>query len=292
LVDKNIKKNKYKPESGTPRGKNTRISVKPGLKYLLGFTLVIMMSLGAIWLNDAVTQSPFFSIKKIDISGNKRLLKNELIQLAGLTEQTNLFKINLTTIEKKITCHPWIAAVSVKRSYFSTLVMAIAEEEPLAIVNIKNQADIIINTQGQPFKEYDPKKDQLNFLPVISGMDLTCTNHTYLFEGALFNSIMDFLKSREFGYVTRIMGDENTGITIQTKNIYNKNPINTQEIMPIKLGFNRFKEKHIKAIKISDYINKNFPDKTISTMDLFNIEKIFVKIKDNNALHNNLEKGV
>jgi len=291
LVNKNNKQNRYKPEPDSPREKNTRISEKAGMKYLLGFFLFILMSLGAIWGNDAITQSPFFSIKNIDVSGNRRLVKNELVQLAGLTEPANLFKINITTIEKKIICHPWIAGVTVKRSLFSTLVVEIVEQEPLAIVNIENLADIIINTQGQPFKEYDPKMDRLNFLPVISGVDLTCIDSRYLFEGPLFNSIMDFLKIRGFGHVSRIMGDENTGITIETKNIYNGNPINTQDIMPIKLGFTRFKEKQTKAIKISTYIDKNFPDKTISAMDLFDVEKVFVKIKDNDALHNNIEKG-
>ncbi|OQY49733.1 MAG: hypothetical protein B6230_07660 [Desulfobacteraceae bacterium 4572_89] len=262
------------------------------MKYLLGFFLFILMSLGAIWGNDAITQSPFFSIEKIDISGNRRLMKNELLQLAGLAEPANLFKINTTVIEKKISNHPWIAEATVKRSLFSTLVVEIVEHEPLAIVNIENLADIIINTQGQPFKEYDPKMDRLNFLPVISGVDLTCVDSRYLFEGPLFNSIMDFLKIRGFGHVSRIMGDENTGITIETKNIYNGNPISIQDIIPIKLGFNRFEEKQKKAEKISTYIDKNFPDKTISAMDLFDVEKVFVKIKDNDALHNNLEKGV
>ncbi len=291
-MNKNNKQNRYKPEPGSPRKKNTRISGKSGMKYLLGFFLFILMSLGAIWGNDAITQSPFFSIEKIDISGNRRLMKNELLQLAGLAEPANLFKINTTVIEKKISNHPWIAEATVKRSLFSTLVVEIVEHEPLAIVNIENLADIIINTQGQPFKEYDPKMDRLNFLPVISGVDITCVDSHYLFDGPLFNSIMDFLKIRGFGHVSRIMGDENTGITIETKNIYNGNPISIQDIIPIKLGFNRFEEKQKKAEKISTYIDKNFPDKTISAMDLFDVEKVFVKIKDNDALHNNLEKGV
>lgn len=292
MANKNIKQNRYKPEPGSSPEKDSSISDKSGLKYLLGFFLVALMSLGAIWVNDAITQSPFFSIKNIDVSGNKRLMKNELVQIAGLTEPANLFKINLATLEKKIICHPWIAGVTVKRSLFSTLVVDIVEQEPLAIVNIENLADIIINTQGQPFKEYDPKMDRLNFLPVISGVDLTCCDSNYLFQGQLINSIMDFLKIQGFGYVAEIMGDENTGITIQTKNITLENPINNQDILHIKLGFDRYKEKQVKTMEIIAYIDKNFPDKTISAMDLFDIEKVFVKIKDNNALHNDIEKGV
>ena len=34
----------------------------------------------------------------------------------------------------------------------------------------------------------------------------------------------------------------------------------------------------------------NYPDKTILAMDLYNIDKIFIKTE--NTLHNTLEKGV
>jgi len=87
------------------------------------------------------------------------------------------------------------------------------------------------------------------------------------------------------------MGNENTGITIIAKDIYNKNP-DPQVTLPIKLGFTRFEEKRIKAIKISAYMNKNFPEKAIRTMDLYNIEKIFITTKEIDALHHTIEKGV
>jgi len=288
-----MKQNKYKPEPSPPKGKNGAGTnkKKPSLKLFVAMGLVILMSLGSIWVHDAVTQSPFFAIKQVDISGTKRVENIEVINLTGVTEQTNLFEINLNTIKQQITSHPWIAKASVKRCFFSTLAVTIVEEEPLAIVNIENLTDIIINTQGQPFKEYDPQKDQLNFLPVISGVDLTQTGNTYQFEGPLFNSIMDFLKIQGFGRVNGIIGDENIGITIQTQDIYNKKTANIQEIVPVKLGFGRFEEKRIKAMKISAYIDTHFPDRAISAMDLFNIEKIFITTKKTNTLHHDLEKG-
>ena len=289
-----MKQNKYKPEPSSPKRKNAgpKVLKKNGLKVWVTFGLVFLMSLSAIWVHDAITQCPFFTIKQVDISGALRVKKKEIIQLAGLTKQANLFQINLNIIEQQLVSHPWIERASVKRSFFSTLVMAIVEEEPLAIVNIENLADIIINTQGQPFKEYDPQKDQLNFLPVISGVDLTQAGTTYQFEGLLFNSIMDLLKLQGFGRISNIMGDENIGITIQSQDIYNRNQVNTQTVMPIILGFNQFAEKRIKAIKISTYIDKYFPDKSICAMDLYNIEKIFITTKETDALHHTLEKGV
>ena len=289
-----MKQNRYKPEPSSPKEKLTPAiaSKKRGLNLFSTFGFLVLMSLTAIWVHDALTQSPFFVIKQVDISGSKRVGKKEIIQLTGVTDQSNLFQINLDTIEEQICCHPWIASACVKRSLFSTLVVTIVEQDPLAIVNIENLADIIINTQGHPFKEYDPQKDQLNFLPTISGMDLTRAGNAFQFEGPLFNAIMDLLEIPGFGKINTIMGDENTGITIQTQDIYNKNPGHALATIPIKLGFTKFEEKRIKAINISAYMDKNFPDKAIRAMDLYNIEKVFITTIEIDALHHNIEKGV
>jgi hypothetical protein len=289
-----MKQNRFKPEAPSPKGKSVSAiaSKKRSLRVFYAFGLIVLMSLASIWVYDAITQSPFFAIEQVDISGTHRVKKNEIIELTGVTDQTNLFQINLNTIEQQICCHPWIAKACVKRSLFSTLVVTVVEEEPLAIVNIENLADIIINTQGHPFKEYDPQTDQLNFLPTISGMDLTRAGNSFGFEGPLFNAIMDLLEIQGFGRIDTIMGDENIGITIQAQDIYNKNPGHIQEILPIKLGFTRFEEKRIKAIKISAYMDKNFPNKAICAMDLYNIEKIFITTKEIDALHHTIEKGV
>jgi cell division protein FtsQ len=292
-VNKQIKQNRYKPEPSPPTGKTTPMtsSKKPVQQILLVLGLVFLMSISAIWIHDAITQSPYFAIKQVDISGTHRVEIEDVRKLTGVTDQTNLFQINLNTIENKIISHPWIAKASVKRSFFSGLVVTIVEHEPLAIVNIENLADIIINTQGHPFKEYDPQKDKLNFLPVISGVDLTHAENAYQFEGPLFNAIMDLLKIQGFGKIDKIHSDDNIGITILTQDIYNKNPTHIQKVIPVKLGFARFEEKRIKAIKISEYMDTYFPEKTISAMDLYEIEKIFITTKETNTLHHNIEKG-
>ena len=60
----------------------------------------------------------------------------------------------------------------------------------------------------------------------------------------------------------------------------------------IKLGFDNFQNKLNRAKTISAYIDKNYPDRVITAMDLFDIEKAFIKTKRNDALHNTIEKGV
>ncbi len=293
-MSKKIQKNRYKPETdeGDVLTSDSGIGIDFCLKCIMTVAFISILSLASMFVYDFITQSNFFNIKKIELSGTNRIHKEEILQLADLTSEKNIFKLNLFTIEKLIASHPWIQSARVKRKFTSALSISVTEQKPLAIVKIENLADILINTQGVPFKEYNPLKDHLESLPVITGLDLTSSNNEYMFNGVLFNSIMDFLKMDGSGNVKQIQGDRNIGISIETSDIYNQIPPEGSGTIQIKLGFKNFKAKLEKAKKISRYIDKNFPDRTICAMDLFNIEKVFIKTKPADALHNNLEKGV
>ncbi|MCK5695826.1 MAG: FtsQ-type POTRA domain-containing protein [Desulfobacula sp.] len=293
-MNKKIKKNMYKPDANENEAFNSDsgVAIDFCLKCIITVAFISILSLASIFVYDFITQSDFFNIKKIELSGTNRVLKKDILRLANLTSDENIFGLNLFTIEKLIAAHPWIQSACVKRNFASVLFISIIEQKPLAIVKIENLADILINIQGRPFKEYNPLKDHLENLPIITGLDLTSSNNQYMFNGTLFNSIMDFFKIEGSSNVKRIKGDRNTGMAIETNDIYNQLPSENCGTIQIKLGFNNFKAKLKKAKEISKYIDKNFPERTICAMDLFNIEKVFIKTKLADALHNNLEKGV
>lgn len=301
MAAKLAKPNRYKP-SPKPEKTGNGQTVANGrslLRIISGIFMAAVMSLGAIYTHDAVVQSPFFTVNHIEVTGNHRVSREEILAQAGLNRKINLFELHLPAVVKKLERHPWIDRARVTRRLLTTLEITLTEEQPLAIVTIENLADIIINTQGEPFKEYDPKTDRLEDLPVISGVDLSLSGTSYGFDGDLFNAIMDLLRIKGLSQIRTIHADENTGITIKALDIYNKriykevteeNQAPEQALIPIKLGFEGFRQKLDRAVKISRYMEAQFPSRTILAMDLYNIEKIFIKTED--ALHNTLEKGV
>lgn len=311
MVNKKIKSNRFKPEARQydPDRSEPGFGIDLCLKCIMTVVVISLVSLASIFAYDFITQSNFFSVQTIQISGSHRAVDKDLLKLGNIQTGMNLFELNLYAIEKKIITHPWILSVEVKRKLPSKLIIQVVEQQPLAIVKIENLADIIINTQGRPFKEYNPLTDEISDLPVISGLDLTSQNNQYLFNGPLFNSIMDFLDIREPGRIMQIKADANTGLMIETTDVYNlpienmsenvgenmdkNNKVTEETTLQIKLGFNNFKAKLDRAHKISRYMGKHFPYRRICAMDLSNIEKIFVKTKLNNGDEpNTLEKGV
>jgi POTRA domain, FtsQ-type len=292
-MNKKIKPNRYKPEPNeTSRFQaDLGVGIEVCLKFIMVVAFFTILSLTAIFAHDFITQAEFFNIKQIDIIGASHATKEEILTIADLNRDRNIFELNTSLVEKQIATQPWVQSVSVKRRLDSKLKISIKEHEPLAIVRINNTADILINIQGLPFKEYDPVKEPLENLTVITGLELTKVSDEYLFAGTLFESVMEFINSRDSLSVEHIEGNENTGVTITAKSFLN--PLSTLDkgSIPIKLGFDNFKAKMKKAKKISEYIDKHLPERTICTMDLFNIEKVFIKTKLNDAMHNNLKKG-
>ncbi|WP_320041083.1 FtsQ-type POTRA domain-containing protein [uncultured Desulfobacter sp.] len=299
MATKKNTKNQYKVQGKKTWKLKTFFSGKAlgGKLFLVLF--VGAMSVGCIYMHDAVLQSPLFDVKTIMIDGLDRVSRDEVLARTGLDKPGNFFELQPERLEKKLKAHPWIRMAMVKRKLLSTISIKIEEQEPLAIVSIENLADIVINAQGAPFKEYEPGKDNLKTLPVISGVDLSLSDNTYLFEGDLFNAVMEVLKIRGFGQIQTILGDENTGILINILNTYPDTSFtkNAEEggsenntLIPIKLGFEKFEKKLARARQIQRYMETNYPDKTISAIDLFSLEKVFVTTED--AAQHTIAKGV
>lgn len=292
-MNKKIKPNRFKP--GPAELSHFNSDFNAGIDVCLKFIMVVaffcILSLAAIFVHDFITQAEFLNITEIEILGTDHATREEILILAGFNRDRNIYALNASLAERQILSHPWVQSAFLDRKPDSKLKIVVKEHEPLAIVRIREAADILINTQGLPFKEYDPLRDRAENLPIVTGLDLTRIRDQYGFSGMLFDSVMDFLKTAEAVPVERIHGDELTGITLETKHEFNSVSTQELEIIPIKLGFDNFNAKLKKAKKIKAYIDKHLPEKTICAMDLFNIEKVFVKTKLNDALHNNLKKG-
>lgn len=299
MAAKKNTKNRYKTQVKKTRKLKTLLSGKALWGKIFLTLFVGTMSLGCIYIHDAVLQSPLFDVKTITVDGLNRVTRDEVLAWTGLDKPANIFELQPDMLEKKLNTHPWILTATVKRHLLSTISIKIEEQEPLAIVTIENLADIVINAQGAPFKKYEPAKDKLKALPVISGVDLSLSDNTYLFEGELFNAVMEILKIKGFGQIQTIFGDENTGILINILNThpntgFTENPGETESenktVLPVKLGFDRFEKKLARARQIQRYMETNYPDKTISAIDLFSLEKVFVTTED--AAQHTIEKGV
>lgn len=89
-------------------------------------------------------QSPLSDIKTVTIKGNSFLSEEEIIKLSHFEEKTNIWTINLTTIENDISISPVISSVKVKRKLPRTVEIDLTEHKRVGYLSVDNMYHPII----------------------------------------------------------------------------------------------------------------------------------------------------
>jgi len=98
-----------------------------------------------------VLESPYFSVREIQVRGGEKFGGNEIVALAGLKHGMNMWRIEPATIEKKVAKHPWVRRVLVRREFPRRVVIEIEERTPKAIVAMGKL--YYVDSDGVVFKE-------------------------------------------------------------------------------------------------------------------------------------------
>jgi cell division protein FtsQ len=77
---------------------------------------------------------PYFNVRQVDVTGNRRLSRAEVIEASELDGNINLLTVDLNALANKLRRHPWIRSASVYRRFPGQLIMEIDERTPRAIV--------------------------------------------------------------------------------------------------------------------------------------------------------------
>ncbi|MGI6225458.1 MAG: cell division protein FtsQ/DivIB [Peptococcales bacterium] len=113
--------------------------------------------------------SPVFNIKYINVTGHKLLAEDKILSLSQLSTDQNIMKIKKEEIIKKISLHPLIKDVQIKRRLPHTVEIHVSERKPVGLL-VSQDGFIQVSEEGyflalvQDIGEYP--------LPVLSGITL------------------------------------------------------------------------------------------------------------------------
>lgn len=91
--------------------------------------LVSTVSLGLLYGYRWLTVNPYFSLRQVEVTGNSRLSRDEVLKLAGVSGGENTLELNIRDVESRISSDPWIKSVTVERVLPGTLKLTIAEKQ-------------------------------------------------------------------------------------------------------------------------------------------------------------------
>ncbi len=131
------------------------------------FIVVVFVIMALIFLSLTV----FFNIKKTDISGTDLYTDEQIIQIAGISNKDNLFRIDTDQMKSDIlSSFPYLEDITIKRKLPSTLQFTAVQAVPMANIQNKDGTFCVISTTGRIVETGVLEKKQ--GLVTVTGMDL------------------------------------------------------------------------------------------------------------------------
>ena len=117
----------------------------------------------------SLTRSEMFSVKHIDITGNQRTSREEMLTMLQENAHGGLWQLNLDDLRQKLKKNPWVREVEVKRSLPDRLKVTISEREPWLLVRRADNAIIWVDQDGTPLGD-ESRFNVTNVPPLVSGL--------------------------------------------------------------------------------------------------------------------------
>src|SRR6516162_10708597 len=80
-----------------------------------------------------------FEVQKLSVSGLKRVEENQVLAKAGFEVGTNVFRVDLEEIRKRVEELDWVRYASVQRVLPDQIIIKIVEREPIGLTRIKGE---------------------------------------------------------------------------------------------------------------------------------------------------------
>lgn len=227
----NTNKNKQNAKKKLTKQQQMAIKKKKAiLKIVKVLTLIIVI----IGVSIYVALSPLFNIKEINVTGNSKLSKEEVISLSELKTDENTFKVSKKNIKNKVKANAYIENVKIRRKLPDKVEIIVVERVATYMIPFANSY-IYINNQGYMLEITSQKAE----MPAIVGIS---TPEEELHEGQRLIS-EDLVK---LGEVLQIMESANANELVD---LITKIDISNRQDYILTL------EKEKKAIHLGDVSN-------------------------------------
>lgn len=158
-----------RPEANSgPRWPHVVAAVASIVKLCAGIAVVVGISVAIAWgAHRYAVTTPRFSIRQLEVRGNRHHGGDQLAHLAGVERGQNLFAVDTVAAERKLLENPWVRTAKIGRELPATLRIEVTERDVAAVTVLEN-ALYLVTPEGEPFKEAEPGDP--TDLPVITGI--------------------------------------------------------------------------------------------------------------------------
>jgi cell division protein FtsQ len=140
-------------EAAEPRSKRSAL-----LMVLLAVTLLGVAIFANVWKSD-------LTVASVTVAGNSIVAEKEILVLAGISETTKLFEVDLFAVRKRIEQNHFIRSASVNREVPNRITIGIEERVPIAAVVL----DKVFYLDAEGYVLPPVRSENIFDLPVLTG---------------------------------------------------------------------------------------------------------------------------
>jgi POTRA domain, FtsQ-type len=124
--------------------------------------LLVALCVGLAWgskrVYSLVLEAEYFRVRTVEIRGLTTLTREKILYLLGLTEETTLWQLDLSRLGTRLTHHPYIKSVVLRREFPNTLRVRVQERTPYLVVSANNQP-MLVDDEGVVLRALLPEQD-------------------------------------------------------------------------------------------------------------------------------------
>jgi cell division protein FtsQ len=180
---------------------------------------------------------PYFAIAKLELDGNRRLTRQDVLQWIGVHEGTSIWDASPSVLQMRLERHPWIRRASVQRDFPRHVAIAVQERRPMAIVRLDtlNYVDRSGHILG-PLRADDSRD-----FPLITGFEDAATR---TFAPIGIHRALQFLRRCErlscFDGISEVHVSQHRGLTV----------FPLRPTVAVVLGWGGWREKLVRSARV------------------------------------------
>lgn len=163
-ADKRFRRAHVKPGR---RRRDWRALAQPIAKYA---ALLSVLAYGLYRLSGVAAQAHVLHIDRIQVRGNQRLSKGEVLAVLNGLRGESLIWTDLNVWRRRLLTSAWVRDVAFRRSLPSTIEVVISEREPVGIGRINGEM-YLVDDRGVVIDQFGPQYADLD-LPIIDGLSI------------------------------------------------------------------------------------------------------------------------
>lgn len=233
--------------------------------------VAVLLGYGAYTGAQFVIAADALNVTRITVEGTEQMSQGEVLALLHGLRGRDMVTIDLEEWREKLLDSPWVADATMRRVFPGTIVVAIAEREPLGIGRIGGGL-FLIDRRGAIIDEFGPQYAEFD-LPIIDGLSAAAAG-----GGTLVDEARALLAGR---LLAALHGDPALADRVSQIDVSDARDavvVLKDDPAAIRVGHERFVERVTSYLQLASRLREAVP--RIDYVDLRFDERVYVKSID------------